>query len=139
VDLAFAGLAVLMLWRLPDALPGMPAVQPALAISIAWLFIWYYQLPWYDVMAIGLLAVYPASRLDWAVLGQLTAGTLALMPGVAGSLKRLRPHWLASAASLDTFRLMPVILLTCLVALVWLSLSRAWNIARSGTVLPLIP
>jgi len=129
VDLAFVALAVLMLWRLPDAVPGMPAVQPALAISIAWLFIWYYQLPWYDVMAIGLLAVYPASRLDWAVLGQLTAGTLALMPGVVGSVLRLRPHWLGSVAFLDTYWLMPVVLLACLAALVWLCLSRAWNIA----------
>jgi hypothetical protein len=129
VDLAFAALAVLMLWRLPDAVPGMPAVQPALAISIAWLFIWYYQLPWYDVMAIGLLAVYPASRLDWAVLGQLTAGTLALMPGVVGSVLRLRPHWLGSVAFLDTFWLMPAVLLACLVALVWLCLSGRWKIA----------
>ena len=129
VDLAFVALAVLMLWRLPDALPGMPAVQPALAISIAWLFLWYYQLPWYDVMAIGLLAVYPASRLDWAVLGQLTAGTMALMPGVVGSVLRLRPHWLGSVASVDTYWLMPVVLLACLVGLVWLCLSGAWNIA----------
>jgi hypothetical protein len=128
VDLAFVALAVLMLWRLPDAVPGMPAVQPALAISIAWLFIWYYQLPWYDVMAIGLLAVYPASRLDWAVLGQLTAGTLALMPGVVGSVLRLRPHWLGSVAFLDTFWLMPVVLLACLAALVWLCLSGGWKI-----------
>jgi hypothetical protein len=128
VDLAFVALAVLVLLRLPDAVPGMPAVQPALAISIAWLFLWYYQLPWYDVMAIGLLAVFPASRLDWAVLGQLTAGTLALMPGVVGSVLRLRPHWLGSVASIDTYWLMPVVLLACLVGLVWLCLSGAWNI-----------
>lgn len=129
VDLAFIALAALMLWRLPDAVPGMPAVQPALAISVAWLFIWYYQLPWYDVMVIGLLAVYPASRLDWAVIGQMTAATLALMPGVFGSVLRLRPHWLANAAFVDTFRIMPVVLLAALIALIGLCASGAWNVA----------
>jgi len=73
--------------------------------------------------------VYPASRLDWAVLGHMTGGTLALMPGVVGSVTRLRPHWLGSMAHLDSFWLMPVVLLGCLVALVWLCLSRAWDIA----------
>jgi len=124
-ELAFIALAVAMLWRLPDATAGMPAIQPALAISIAWLFIWYYQVPWYDVMAIGLLAVYPASRLDWAVMGQLTAGTIALMPG---TVLPLHPHWLARLAFLDSFWLMPRVLLAAVAALVWLCLFRAWNI-----------
>jgi hypothetical protein len=131
VDLAFVALAALMLWRLPDGVPGMPAVQPALAISVAWLFIWYYQLPWYAVMAIGLLAVYPASRLDFAVLGQMTAGTLALMPGVVGSVVRLRPHWLANAAYLNTFRVMPAVLLAALFALVWLCVTGTWHAGRA--------
>ena len=51
------------------------------------------------------------------------------MPGVVGSVTRLRPHWLGSMAHLDSFWLMPVVLLGCLVALVWLCLSRAWDIA----------
>jgi hypothetical protein len=127
VELAFVALAVLMLWRLPDATPGMPAIQPALAISIAWLFIWYYQLPWYDTMAIGLLALYPASRLDWAVVGQLTAGTIALMPG---TVLVLHPHWLARLAYLDSYQLMPLLLLAALAALLWLCVSGAWNISR---------
>jgi hypothetical protein len=124
VELAFIALALLMLWRLPDATPRMPAIQPALAISIAWLFIWYYQLPWYDTMAIGLLAVYPASRLDWAVMGQLTVATVAIMPG---TVLTLHPHWLARLAFLDSFRVMPLLLLAALAALVWLCVSGAWR------------
>ena len=124
VELGFIALAALMLWRLPDATPGMPAIQPALAISIAWLFIWYYQLPWYDTMVIGPLAVYPASRLDWAVMGQLTAGTVALMPG---NILRLQPHWLGRVAFIESFRLMPLLLLGAAAALVWLCLYRGWN------------
>ena len=75
---------LLMLWRLPDGVPALPAVQPALAISLAWLFIWPYELPWYDSMAFCLIALYPASRLDWLVLLRLTAATFALMPGNTG-------------------------------------------------------
>jgi hypothetical protein len=127
VGLAFVALAMLMLWRLPDAVPELPAIGPALAITIAWLFIWYYQLPWYDTMAVGLLALYPASRLDWAVTGQLTAGTIALMPG---NVLPLHPHWLSRLAYLLSFRLMPAVLFIALAALVWLCASGAWNIAR---------
>src|SRR6202044_2815787 len=101
VGISFVALAMLLLWRLPDAVPGMPAIMPALSISLAWLFIWYYQLPWYDTMAVGALAIYPASRLDWVVTGQLTAGTVALMPGTTGTL---HPHWLARLDYLVTFR-----------------------------------
>ncbi|HTS95576.1 MAG TPA: hypothetical protein VMI33_03070 [Streptosporangiaceae bacterium] len=133
VGLGFLALAALLLWRLPDAAPGMPAVRPALAISIAWLFIWYYQLPWYDTMAIGLLVIYPASRLDWAVIGQLTAGTIALMPG---TVLALHPHWLSRLAFLLSFRLMPAALLAALAYLVWLAVSGAWNMARRPPARP---
>lgn len=124
VDLAFVALAVLLLWRLPEGPPGMPAIRPALALSLAWLFIWYYTLPWYDTMAIGLLAVYPASRLDWAVLGQFAVATFANMPGLVYSL---RPRWVSYLAQLNDFRIMPLLLLAALVALVWLAVSSRWR------------
>ena len=130
VGVAFLALAALMLWRLPNAVPGMPAIQPALAISIAWLFIWYYQLPWYDTMAVAVLAVYPASRLDWAVVGQLTAGTVALMPG---TVQAIRPHWLDRLAFLSSFRLMPLVLFCLLAYLIWLCATGAWNMAPRAT------
>jgi hypothetical protein len=125
VEVACAALALLLLWRLPDGPPGMPAIRPALAISLAWLFLWYYQLPWYDTMAIGLLAIYPASRLDWPVLGQLTASTVALMPG---TVTALHPPGLTRLASLASFRLMPAVLLAALAVLVGLCLTRAWGV-----------
>jgi hypothetical protein len=137
VGIGFLVLAALMLWRLPDAVPGMPAIQPALAISLAWLFIWYYQLPWYNTMAIGLLAVYPASRLDWAVVGQLTAGTVALMPG---TVQAIHPHWLARLAFVSSFRLMPAVLFCFLAYLVWLCATGAWNIGlRPAGLEPDVP
>ena len=73
---AFIAVALLLLWRLPDGFPTRPAVRPALAVGLAWLLTWPYQYPWYDAMVMCLIALYPATRLDWPVLARLAAGTL---------------------------------------------------------------
>jgi hypothetical protein len=122
--LLLAGVAVLLLWRLPDGVPDFPAIRPALALALAWLFIWPYQLPWYDAMAFCLLALYPASRIDWLVLARLTAATFALMPGNAG----FPPERLLAAMTSDSlFWWAPVVLLAAAVALVWLCLTDRWK------------
>jgi hypothetical protein len=127
---ALVALSVAMLWRLPDEVPGLPACQPALALSLAWLFLWPYHLPWYDAMVICLLAVYPASRLDWLVIGRLCAATIALEPG--------NQHWPPSAWLTSIARALlgyvtPGIMLGATAVLVWLCLARAWRIQLPGT------
>jgi hypothetical protein len=124
--LAFVVLAVLVLWRLPDGLPEMPAVQPALALSIAFLFVWPYQFPWYETLALCLLALYPASRLDWLVMARLTAGTVAMMPGNTGG-RAWHPHVLATFHYASYAVIAPTVLLTAVLGLVWLCLSGAWH------------
>jgi hypothetical protein len=86
---AFLAVAILAFLRFPDGTPQLPALSPALALSLAWLLVWSYQRPWYDVMAICLLAVYPASRLDWLVLGRLILTAPVYLPGVPGPI----PVW----------------------------------------------
>jgi len=130
--LLFGAVAVLLLRRLPDGVPVLPAVRPALAISLAWLFIWPYELPWYDSMAICLLALYPASRLDWLVLIRLTAATFALMPGNAGFPAQ---HLLAAITAASLYWVTPAILLACAAGLVWLGLSQRWKM-EPPTVIP---
>ncbi len=88
--LAFGAVALLAFFRFPDGTPSLPALSPALALSIAWLFMWSYQRPWYDVMAICLLAVYPASRLDWLVLLRLIVVAPVYFPGIPGN----SPAWI---------------------------------------------
>jgi hypothetical protein len=83
---AFLAVAILAFLRFPDGTPQLPALSPALALSLAWLLVWSYQRPWYDVMAICLLAVYPASRLDWLVLGRLILTAPVYLPGVPGPI-----------------------------------------------------
>jgi hypothetical protein len=126
IVLGFLALAALLLRRLPDAAPRLPAIQPALALGLAWLFLWYYQLPWYDTMIIGLLALYPASRLDYVVMWQFTAGTFALMPG--GS-SRLPPHGLLTVLNHDAKNFItPIMLIAAVVALVLLCITGDWHI-----------
>jgi len=122
---AFVAFALLMLWRLPDAAGDLPAIQPALAIAIPWLFIWYYQLPWYDTMIIALLALYPASRLDYVVVVQMMAGTFALMPG-----SPLQPPlgWVRTFTNETLSAGVPVVLLAAVVAVVALCVFNAWNV-----------
>jgi hypothetical protein len=126
--LLFAAVAVLAVLRLPDRLPDLPAVTPALALSLAWLFVTAFQRPWYDVMALSLLALYSASRLDWVVLLRLLAGATVYVQAVQSPVQ---PHWLANLGQFDGAWLTPGVRLLATVALVWLCVSGRWG-WRSG-------
>jgi hypothetical protein len=121
-----ASVAALTLWRLPDpaGLPGRPALRPALALSLAWLFAWPFQRPWYDVMIVCLIALYPASRLDWVVLGRLLAGTTVY---VLATDQALAPGWLNALAQADTNYIAPAACLAAVIVLAWLCLSASWH------------
>ena len=139
--LLFAAVAVLAVLRLPDRVPGLPAVTPALALSLAWLFVTAFQRPWYDVMALSLLALYSASRLDWVVLIRLLAGATVYVQAVQSPAE---PHWLADIAQFDGAWLTPGVRLIATVALVWLCLSGHWGwrsepVPSSGRLPELLP
>ena len=139
--LLFAGVALLALLRLPDRTPGLPAVAPALALSLAWLFVTPFQRPWYDVMAVSLLALYPASWLDWVVLIRLLAGATVYAQAVQGPAE---PHWLYDLAQFNGTWLTPGIRLLAAVALVWFCVWGRWgwrsrSAAASGRLPELLP
>jgi len=139
--LLFAAAAVLALLRLPDRVPGRPAVTPALALSLAWLFVTAFQRPWYDVMAISLLALYSASRLDWVVLIRLFAGATVYVQAVQSPVE---PHWLYDIGQFNGTWFTPGLRLLAAVAFVWLCVSGRWGwrsvpAASSGRVPELLP
>jgi hypothetical protein len=139
--LLFAGVALLALVRLPDRTPGLPAVAPALALSLAWLFVTAFQRPWYDVMAIGLLALYSASRLDWVVLIRLLAGATIYTQAIQSPVE---PHWLYDLGQFNGTWLTPTVRLLAAVAFVWLCVSGRWgwrsvSAASSGRLPELLP
>ncbi len=121
-------LAVLLWRRLPRATSPVLALRPALALGCAWLFVWPYQLPWYDAMVICLLILFPASRLDWIILGRLTVGTIALIPGDpyldAGHLIDRLNHDILTLWA-------PVLLLASVVGLAVLAATGRWRVSHT--------
>ena len=139
--LLFAAVALLALLRLPDRVPGLPAVTPALALSLAWLFVTAFQRPWYDVMAVSLLALYSASRLDWVVLIRLLAGATIYAQAVQSPAE---PHWLYDLGQFNGTWLTPGVRLLAAVAFVWLCVSGRWGwrsvpAASTGRLPELLP
>jgi hypothetical protein len=120
---AFLAVAVLAFVRVPDGTPDLPALSPALAVSLAWLLVWSYQRPWYDVMAICLLAVYPASRLDWLILGRLILTAPVYLPGVPGPT----PAWLTTIINAFGDSVAPAARLLAVAAFVALCLTGRWS------------
>jgi hypothetical protein len=123
--LLFAAIAVLAVLRLPDRTPEFPALTPALALSLAWLFVTPFQRPWYDVMAISLLAVTcslgkGASLLDWVVLIRLLAGACAYAIAVSVTPRDL-PSWLYTLYFTgDGEWITPAVFALATIALVWM-------------------
>ncbi len=122
-------MAVLALRRFPAGAQTRPAIRPALALSAAWLFFWPYQLPWYDAMIICLLVFYPATRLDWLVIGRLTASTL---PNIPGNPRAPAPAAVATAHHVFVVTLAPLVLLAAAVGLVALCVSGRWKLREPG-------
>lgn len=124
--IAFAVVAVIAFLRLPDRVPGLPAVSPALALSVAWLFLFPFQRPWYDVMVIVLLALYPRSWLDWAVLVRLCFGAITYMESglldqrlLLQQVQLFQGEWITSS-----------IRLLAVVALLWMCATKRWGFDR---------
>jgi hypothetical protein len=139
--LLFAAVALLALLRCPDRVPGLPAVAPALALSLAWLFVTAFQRPWYDVMAISLLALYSTSKLDWVILIRLLAGATVYAQAI---LSPAEPHWLYDVVQFDGSWLTPAVRFLAVIALVWLCVSGRWgwrsrSAASSGRLPELLP
>jgi hypothetical protein len=119
--------AVLALLRMPDGAQGLPAVTPALALSLAWILFWPYQRPWYDVMIIAPLVLYQRSWLDWLVLVRLCFGAITYMEATAASQFTWLQHWQFFEGEWVTAG---VRLLTA-AGLVWMCISGRWGTQQS--------
>lgn len=88
------------------------------AVAFAWLLAWPYVLPWYDSLGWALLALLPASRLDWLMLARTTALALGYLPA-RGIVLPAGLGWLETVVRTA---LTPVVLLAvtaALVVMVW--------------------
>jgi hypothetical protein len=122
-------MAVLAYRRMPAGDRARPVIRVALVLSVAWLFFWPYQFPWYDSMIIVLLMFYPVTRLDWLVLGRIAAGTIPNTPGnpagPPGHVLGLLHHY-----SVAVFA--PLVLMAAAAGVVVLCLSGHWTAPEPG-------
>ena len=118
--------AGLLAWRLPPGPPQLPAVRPALVLMLAWLLVWPLQRPWYDAIAFCLLAVYPATRLDWLALIRAVPAAMAVATGAAAR----HPPGLSRVISFVGNDLSPYVRLGAVIAAVLLCLAGAWELRR---------
>ena len=123
---AFVVLASILLWRMPRGPRDLPAVRVALAMALAWLMVSPQQHPWYYAMIFPLLAVMPASRLDWIVLISAAAGSIAAVPHLY-SYADLHPARLSAIARIAYAGSVPLILTVAGVALLWLCVTENWR------------
>lgn len=120
VLLAALALAALLAWRLPAGDPGNPAVRPVLVLALGWLAVFPVQAPWYDALIFPLLALMPASRLDYLLVTRCLLLSEMLLPGVLPNAG----WWSVPAA-----RLSHAGLLVLLVLLIVMCLRRSWGAA----------
>jgi hypothetical protein len=126
---ACLAMAALLAWRLPPGPRGLPAIRPAMALTLAWLLMWPLQRPWYDAIAFCLLAVFPATRLDWVMLIRAVPAALAVATGAGGG-GRGHPAWLEWLASFIGNTLSPDVRLAAALAVVLLCVTAAWGLSR---------
>ena len=121
VFLAAAALATLLVWRMPAGPALLPAVRPMLGLSLAWLAVFPVQAPWYDALVFPLLALMPASRLDYLLITRCLLLSEMLLPGVLPNAGRF---------SVVTARLSHVGLFVLVGLLILMCLTRAWGSAH---------
>jgi hypothetical protein len=119
--------AALVAWRLPAGPPGLPAIRPAVVLTVAWLLVWPLQRPWYDAIAFCLLAVFPASRLDWLMFVRAVPAAMAVATGAGG---QPHPLWLTQLIGFVGNDLSPWVRLGTAAAAAVLCVFAAWELRR---------
>ncbi len=122
---ACLAMAALLAWRLPPGPRGLPAIRPAVVLTLAWLLVWPLQRPWYDAIAFCLLAVFPASRLDWLMLIRAVPAALAVATGAGVGV---HANWVARVVSLVGNSVSRDVRLGAVIAAVLLSAAAAWEL-----------
>jgi hypothetical protein len=125
---ACLALAALLAWRLPPGPERLPAIRPALVLTLAWLLAWPLQRPWYDAIAFCLLAVVPASRLDTLMLIRAVPAAMAVATGI---VVRPPPQWVSDVGIYIGYSLSPCIRLCVVIAAATLCLTAGWS-SRDG-------
>jgi hypothetical protein len=121
-------LAAFLLWRMPPGLAQFPAVRPALALILAWLILSPQQRTWCDVMIFTLLALMPATKLDWIAVARTAVTAIAQLPGV--TTRATNPLWLQRYAGALNTVLVPAAIALLTITLIWLCLAQGTAVSK---------
>ena len=124
--IGFVLLGLILVWRMPSGPSDFPAVRVALAVVLAWLIVSPQQRPWYDAMIFPLLALMPATRLDWIVLIRAAAGALGGLPPLVHH-SEFHPVWLSEAGRMASVGIVPLTLTAVGIVLLWLCFTNDWR------------
>ena len=128
--IACAMLAMILLWRMPAGPPGLPAIRIALALALALVVLSPQQTASYDAMIFPLLAIMPATRLDWITVARATALAAASHPFIIGS----NPSPLTVFERISVVGSPSLLLAGVVVALLWLCVAKTWNPATTTEI-----
>jgi hypothetical protein len=126
--LAFALLAAILMWRMPSGSRDFPAARLVLALALAWLITTPQQHPWYFAMVFPLLAVIPASRLDWILIADAGSAALGELPSFFHP-SHLHSTWFSSIARICYAGVIPIALTVIGIVLLWLCITNDWGSA----------
>jgi hypothetical protein len=131
--IASAALAVILMWRMPTGPRDLPAVRIALALALGLLVLSPIQTAGYDAMIFPLLAVMPATRLDWITVARAAALAAACQSPIISRI----PAWLTALERISTLGSPTVALAAVVIALLWLCVTRTWIRADDQRILRL--
>ena len=124
--IGFVLLALILVRRMPSGPSDFPAVRIALAVVLAWLIVSPQQRSWYDAMIYPLLALMPATRLDWIVLIRSVAGALGDLPPLVYR-SELHPAWLSETGRIASVGIVPLALTAVGIILLWFCYTDDWR------------
>jgi Glycosyltransferase family 87 len=133
-----AVLVAVLLSRMPPGSRDLPAVRVALAAALALLVLSPQQQPWYAALVFPLLALFPASRLDWIAVALVSATAMGELPVVF--LTGLHPAWLARLALTGELGIVLLGITEAGCTLLWLCLTQDWRpVTDLGTPVQAVP
>jgi hypothetical protein len=133
-----AVLAAVLLWRMPSGSRDLPPVRVALAATLALLVLSPQQQPWYAALIFPLLALFPASRLDWVAVALASATAMGELPVVF--LTGLDPAWLAKSALTGELGIVLLCVTEAGFTLLWLCFTRDWRpVTDLGAPVQVVP
>lgn len=110
--------AAIMVLLLRTRTPGPAWLGPALAITTAWVVTTPVYYPWYEALVLPLVALAPATRIDWVQLTRVLVATIGCLPGLA---VRFGDAWLRTGPILYVVPGVLLVLLLALGVLSWRS------------------